>query len=166
MATHIPDQALRALLRAYCAGPRCLLTRRLAATRPRVQSRSFRLAAAYTTVRPLQRASIEQPRHRFHLSRQSYATTSTPQEPQQIAVLGGGLTGLTTAYYLTKFHPNAKITLYEETDRLGGWVDTEEMEVRTKAGRAETIHFEHGPRVVAPQNKMARYEDLVLYDLV
>jgi oxygen-dependent protoporphyrinogen oxidase len=40
-----------------------------------------------------------------------------------IAVLGGGISGLTTAYYLSKLAPNgAKIILLEGSNRLGGWI--------------------------------------------
>lgn len=89
-----------------------------------------------------------------------------PQKPgKEIAVLGGGLTGLTTAYYLTKFYPNAKITLYERDKRLGGWVDTEEVRVPSE-GRDEKIYFERGPRTVAAQSNTPKYDDFVLWDLV
>ncbi|KKY32326.1 putative protoporphyrinogen oxidase [Diaporthe ampelina] len=96
----------------------------------------------------------------------SYATVSNPGLPSDIAVLGGGLTGLTTAYYLTRFHPDAKITVYESEARVGGWIDTEKVEVTTLGGTEETISFERGARVVSPQTTLTRYEDFVLYDLI
>lgn len=98
----------------------------------------------------------------------SYATAAKPgpQLPKDIAVLGGGLTGLTTAYYLTRFHPTANITIYEATDRLGGWIDTERVAVKTQEGEHATISFERGARTVAPQSSQGRWEDFVLFDLV
>lgn len=96
----------------------------------------------------------------------SYATASGPQPPQDIAVLGGGLTGLTTAYYITRFHPDAKITIYEAADRLGGWIDTERVEVKTQQGDTATITFERGARSVSPQGGLTKWEDFVLYDMV
>lgn len=40
-----------------------------------------------------------------------------------ISVLGGGISGLTTAYYLSKLAPNgSKIALIEGSNRLGGWI--------------------------------------------
>ncbi len=88
---------------------------------------------------------------------------STAGPPQDIAVLGGGLTGLTTAYYLAKYLPAAHITLFEGSSRLGGWIDTE------KANAAESLSgqtlFERGARTITPPSG-PNYNDLVLYDLV
>lgn len=98
----------------------------------------------------------------------TYATVAGAdvQPPKDIAVLGGGLTGLTTAYYLTHFHPDAKITIYESADRLGGWLDTEHVNVKTQDGKDATISFERGARTIAPQSNMGRWEDFVFFDLV
>lgn len=116
---------------------------------------------------PLRRPSPKSSRSSSCASLRSYATTtSEPQLPKDIAVLGGGLTGLTTAFYLTRFAPNAKITIYEAADRLGGWVDTEHIPVKTQEGEDVTISFERGARVVTPQSGFGRWEDFVLWDLV
>lgn len=42
------------------------------------------------------------------------------QQPQNIVIIGGGIAGLSTAYYLThhpslKLHPDAKVTVVEGT---------------------------------------------------
>lgn len=76
------------------------------------------------------------------------------------------MTGLTTAYYLTKFLPEAKITLYEATGRLGGWIDTEKVDVRTDDGETGTVFFERGARAVLAQHSLHKWDDLVLYELV
>ncbi|KAL1872298.1 hypothetical protein VTK73DRAFT_1647 [Phialemonium thermophilum] len=121
-------------------------------------------------------------------SHRSYATSTEPQEehqdtlpesakpkpawassrptPKNIAVLGGGLTGLTTAYYLSRFLPEAKIVLYEANERLGGWVHTERVRVRAQDGKEGTVLFEHGPRTVRPQSKARKWDDLILYDMI
>ena len=54
-----------------------------------------------------------------------------------ILILGGGISGLSAAWHLRKKFPGAKITLLEKTNRLGGWIDTEE-----RGG----FLFEKGPR--------------------
>lgn len=64
---------------------------------------------------------------------------------KKIAVLGGGITGLTSAFYLSKNSPNAHITLYEKTSRLGGWIDSERVQVD-----GGEILFEHGPHTLRP----------------
>ena len=52
-----------------------------------------------------------------------YATASsslkTEPEPPAIAVLGGGITGLASAYFLSRDLPNAKITLFDSFSRIG-----------------------------------------------
>ncbi|CEN61968.1 hypothetical protein ASPCAL08611 [Aspergillus calidoustus] len=63
--------------------------------------------------------------------------------PFDAAVIGAGITGLTTAYRLSK-NPNcAKVTLYEKSSRIGGWLDSEVIDV--EGGQ---IVFEYGPRTL------------------
>lgn len=64
---------------------------------------------------------------------------------QSIGILGGGITGLTTAWHLQRFLPNAEITIYEKQERLGGWLDSEI--VKTDGGE---VLFEWGPRSLRP----------------
>ena len=52
-------------------------------------------------------------------------------------IIGGGPTGLSAAWALQKEDPNARITLLEKTDRLGGWVQT---------SHEKGLLFEKGPR--------------------
>jgi oxygen-dependent protoporphyrinogen oxidase len=49
------------------------------------------------------------------------------ERPSQraIAVIGGGITGLAAAHHLTEIAPDARITLFESSDRLGGVLQTE-----------------------------------------
>ena len=46
------------------------------------------------------------------------------QQTKKIAVIGGGISGNTAAYYLSKQH---KVTLFESASRLGGHTDTHEI---------------------------------------
>ena len=68
---------------------------------------------------------------------------SPNQQAKRVAVLGGGITGLVAAHELANQLPNAKITLYEATKKLGGWIDTERIEVDDGH-----ILFEWGPRTL------------------
>lgn len=68
--------------------------------------------------------------------------------PGSFAILGGGLAGLTSAYYLSKGLPpgsSATITLFEQSNRLGGWVHSSDV------GQNERCVFEGGPRSVRPK---------------
>ena len=62
---------------------------------------------------------------------------------KNVAVVGGGITGLTAAYNLTKALPNAKITLFESREKLGGWLDSEIVPVDDGE-----VLFEWGPRTL------------------
>ncbi|KAG0141777.1 hypothetical protein CROQUDRAFT_51187 [Cronartium quercuum f. sp. fusiforme G11] len=68
--------------------------------------------------------------------------------PGSYVILGGGLAGLTCAYYLSKGLPavsKAKIILLEQSHRLGGWVHSPDL------GQKERCVFEGGPRSVRPK---------------
>lgn len=77
-----------------------------------------------------------------------YATASSTtnlQEIRDVAVLGGGITGLATAHYLSQSLPDANISLFEAGSRLGGWLQSTSVDVGT--GKAV---FEQGPRNLRP----------------
>jgi pyruvate/2-oxoglutarate dehydrogenase complex dihydrolipoamide dehydrogenase (E3) component len=87
--------------------------------------------------------------------------------PRTVAVLGGGLTGLSTAWHLSRWLPKTKITLYEAGDRLGGWIDTETVPVTTPDGKEGTVSFERGARMVQIYRKdTPKFDDMVLYEMV
>lgn len=64
---------------------------------------------------------------------------------KNVAVVGGGITGLTSAFYLSRSCPEIGITLFEGSDRLGGWVQSTIVNV----GSGKVI-FESGPRNLRP----------------
>lgn len=66
-------------------------------------------------------------------------------QAKNIAVLGGGITGLTTAFNLTQDIPDAKITIYERQENLGGWINSELVGVDDGE-----VLFEWGPRTLRP----------------
>lgn len=43
----------------------------------------------------------------------------------RVLILGGGISGLSAAWFLKRKNPHAQITLLEKTDRLGGWIATQ-----------------------------------------
>lgn len=55
-------------------------------------------------------------------------------------VVGGGISGLTSAYYLSRLMPHKKIGIIERTSKIGGQIITE---------RKNGIDFEMGPRCFA-----------------
>ncbi|ERS99826.1 hypothetical protein HMPREF1624_03191 [Sporothrix schenckii ATCC 58251] len=110
--------------------------------------------------------------------RASFSPSPRLPVPKRVAVIGGGLTGLTTAYYLAMLLPaTSHITVYEGSGRLGGWIDSESSsssttsdtannEKKKDAGEHErTDVLEAGARMVAPQ-KGARYDDFLLLELI
>lgn len=78
---------------------------------------------------------------------------------QKVIILGAGVSGLSFAYYLKKYHPEVDFTIYEESDRVGGVVYSEE-----KLGCV----LEWGPRGIRPKGKgqcvLELVEELGLWD--
>ena len=64
---------------------------------------------------------------------------------ESIAILGGGITGLTTAFYLLNRRRKTRLTLLESSSRYGGWIQSTKYTV----GDGDVI-FEHGPRTLRP----------------
>ncbi|EGX90565.1 protoporphyrinogen oxidase [Cordyceps militaris CM01] len=93
--------------------------------------------------------------------------TTSGDGGKQVAVVGGGLTGLATAYLLAKqLPPSARITLYEAGSRLGGWIRTDRERVNVGGVRG-VVPFERGPRTLSSlRGNTWRYDDLVLYELM
>ena len=89
--------------------------------------------------------------HRLCLFKSRYSTTIpslsefTPQTNQDVAILGGGITGLASAFYLSSINPHTKVTLYESGPRLGGWLHSTSVDV----GNGKVV-FEQGPRNLRP----------------
>lgn len=46
----------------------------------------------------------------------------------KIAIVGGGISGLATAFYISEARPDVEITLFEKGDKLGGSMMTQEMD--------------------------------------
>ncbi|KAK9370417.1 hypothetical protein V1509DRAFT_617717 [Lipomyces kononenkoae] len=70
---------------------------------------------------------------------------------RSVAVLGGGISGLSTAYYLSRALPhNVPITIYESSKRLGGYIESTRLMLPNASGtgREENVLFEHGPRTL------------------
>ena len=51
--------------------------------------------------------------------------TDPSMKQRRVAVIGGGISGLTTAFHLRELAPNADVTLFESRDRLGGTLNTQ-----------------------------------------
>ena len=84
----------------------------------------------------------------------------------KITILGGGISGLAAAHYITK-HPNAakvsKIVILESCNRLGGWIES--------TRNSDGVTYEHGPRTIRPvghqgANTLALISDLGLENKV
>jgi oxygen-dependent protoporphyrinogen oxidase len=71
----------------------------------------------------------------IHLNDQKRAYTA--------AVLGGGITGLTAAWQLVQDPSCKRVDLFEKTDRLGGWINSETVPVD-----GGNVVFEYGPRTL------------------
>ncbi|KAK8027840.1 protoporphyrinogen oxidase [Apiospora marii] len=117
------------------------------------------------------------PKALFTRSSRAYATAASPQPkatadvespppsadpPRRIAVLGGGITGLTAAHYLARHAKNVHITLYEGSDHLGGWIKGEVAQTAD----GDEILLQQGPRMLRSGASGNKYDDLILYDVL
>lgn len=82
-----------------------------------------------------------------------FSSSSPPrfisERPSKIGILGAGLAGLTSAYYLSNRLPSStQIVVWEKQPRFGGWVQSSKF----KDARTGThFIFEAGPRSVRPK---------------
>ncbi|KAG7234467.1 hypothetical protein INR49_004765 [Caranx melampygus] len=65
-----------------------------------------------------------------------------------VAVLGGGIGGLATSYYLSKSPQVTKVVVLESSSRFGGWL--------WSTRRSDGAVFEHGPRGIRPAGAVGR----------
>lgn len=165
MRSKLPDEYLVSLLRRCYTTPGCLASRlplRNQPQRPGALPRTWRKCherGGFAVGNGAQNRSY-QTLHPQSQNVDLYGTTSTlgqeTPDPHsgsatrrnhgnqpRIAVIGGGITGLATAYYLTKEVPRAKVVLYEKNDRLGGWLQSKQVEVENG-----TVLLEQGPRTL------------------
>lgn len=59
---------------------------------------------------------------------------------KRVAILGAGISGLASAYFMQKYHPDAECVLFEKESFVGGVI---------QSSRKDGIFFEHGPRTFA-----------------
>ena len=74
---------------------------------------------------------------------------------KRAAIIGGGISGLSAAWYLSRY--NYDIWIFEKNSKLGGWIDTSEKK----------FFFEKGPRSFSSQRSpdlLSLIEDLNLSD--
>lgn len=67
---------------------------------------------------------------------------------KKVAVLGGGISGLSAAWSLLRSTSPVEVTIYEASSRVGGWV----WSTRSKGGGV----FEFGPRSLRATGSAAR----------
>ncbi|EAS35752.3 protoporphyrinogen oxidase [Coccidioides immitis RS] len=81
-------------------------------------------------------------KHLRNRTRLNFSSTAS-NDTRNVAVIGGGITGLATAYHLAK-DQSTKVTIWERSDRLGGWLDSERINVNIGGD----VLFDYGPRTL------------------
>ncbi|KAF1923468.1 protoporphyrinogen oxidase [Didymella exigua CBS 183.55] len=77
------------------------------------------------------------------LPRLRYSSTAAAAHPERIAVLGGGIAGLASAFFASREFPDSKITVYESGKDIGGWLSSRRVQVP-----GGDVLFEAGPRTL------------------
>ena len=75
--------------------------------------------------------------------RRSFHAQQQQEPPGDVAVIGGGITGLTAAFRAARLDTCTSVTLYESSNRLGGLIDSEIVPV--DGGH---VVFEYGPKTL------------------
>ncbi|KAL7621126.1 oxygen-dependent protoporphyrinogen oxidase [Parahypoxylon ruwenzoriense] len=88
----------------------------------------------------------------------SETSSGSQRNVEKIAVVGGGITGLASAYFASQRYPSASITLFESSNRLGGAVESAYVPI----GKGTTVVCERGPRTLRANAPRAP----VTYDLI
>ncbi|KAG9193535.1 protoporphyrinogen/coproporphyrinogen III oxidase [Alternaria panax] len=68
--------------------------------------------------------------------------------PERIAILGGGIAGLSSAYFIAREFPNSKVVVFEAGKDKGGWIKSRRVEVVDSEGKKGNVLFELGPRTL------------------
>jgi len=77
---------------------------------------------------------------------------------KHVMILGGGITGLSAAFHLSRRLPlSTRITLLEARPRLGGWIQSDRLELEDDHGKKGSVLLEAGPRTLRP-NSPAMFE--------
>lgn len=63
----------------------------------------------------------------------------------KVAVLGAGVLGLTFTYFLSKYRPDIKFTIFEKQGRPGGWMFSPSLSIKDTH---KSIVLEKGPRTL------------------
>lgn len=160
MRSQLLDNALVNLLKQCYQSRRCQTSPQLPRVRSHRNVRTFRLSTSrYSRLGITQSQNslryVSNLKSEVHEEGSAFAKTSHSatrsqtadgrNPPPNIAILGGGITGLSSAYYLSQQLPAANITLYESTERLGGWLRSKHVDVGNG-----TVVFEQGPRTLRP----------------
>lgn len=62
----------------------------------------------------------------------------------RVAVIGAGISGLTYSYFLRKLRPDIKITIFESSRRVGGWISSRKIDLKD----GSEVFLEKGPRTL------------------
>lgn len=70
----------------------------------------------------------------------------------RVSVIGGGISGLSFAYFLGKLRPDVRVTVYEQQGRVGGYIQTnrasEQTQKQTRCVGERALKMEKGPRTL------------------
>ncbi|KAK9462235.1 uncharacterized protein V1516DRAFT_307417 [Lipomyces oligophaga] len=95
------------------------------------------------------------------------AARAISRKPSSVAILGGGISGLSAAYYVSRLLPKeTKITIFESKNRLGGFIESERFRLPEQCQNGDgkdSVLFEYGPRTLRVSKRVS---SLNAFDLI
>lgn len=79
----------------------------------------------------------------------------------KIVILGGGISGLSAAWRLSRFFPKAQIILYEKSNRLGGYLKTDQQDGLLFEKGARTFRSANCPSLLNLIREVGLEKDLI-----
>ena len=77
-------------------------------------------------------------------SKMEQILTSKLGRSQNFAVIGAGISGLSTAFYLSRSFPKCSVTVFEKNNHVGGWLNTQNHAI----SQAHSRTIELGARLI------------------
>ncbi|KAF6841393.1 protoporphyrinogen oxidase [Colletotrichum plurivorum] len=159
-----PEDAFMALLRSYHSRQFCRVA---IGARTGVAASRFSTSAQLAASPRRKKEKEQKELLPWEKERAPLTFVNAIDVPKNVAIIGSGITGLTTAHYLARWLPkSSQITIFDSAERTGGWINTETYNPVVD-GKEYKVRFERGPRTLRGMGKDTwKFDDFILWDII